>query len=137
MKGAMNALPKRILIVDDDTDLREALTDALTDAGYVVTGASNGREGLDRLSDGQAPCAVLLDLLMPVMNGWEFCAAVKSDPATAQIPIVGMSGAVSRDPKSPYFIAVDDFVAKPINMTDLLGKLRKCQSDSLDSVRRE
>lgn len=125
-----------VLIVDDDTDLREALAEALVEAGYAVTVASNGREGLDRLKskDHPLPCVVLLDLLMPVMNGWEFCAAVKCDPTMAQIPIVGMSGAVSRDPASPYFIAVDDFVAKPINMTDLLAKLRTYQAGSTVSV---
>ena len=123
--------PSSVLIVDDDTDLRDALADALLDAGYAVTVASNGREGLDRLKEDQVPSVVLLDLLMPVMNGWEFCAAVRSDPTMAAIPIVGMSGAFSRDPESPYFLAVDDFVAKPINMTDLLAKLRNYQAGAV------
>lgn len=133
----MTPLPTPVLIVDDDDDLRDALAEALIDEGYVVAMACNGREGLDRLQDnlkaGRLPGVVLLDLLMPVMNGWEFCEAVRSDPATARIPIVGMSGAVSRDPGSPYFIAVDDFVAKPINMPDLLAKLQSVQAPSLDS----
>jgi len=125
----MTAVPTSVpvLIVEDDADLREALAEALVEAGYTVSLASNGREGLDRLKGGRIPCAVLLDLLMPVMNGWEFCAAVKADPATAKIPIVGMSGAVSRDPTSPYFIAVDDFVRKPVNLSELLAKLRHYQ----------
>jgi CheY-like chemotaxis protein len=126
----MTQVPKTVLIVEDDIDLREALAEALVDAGYAVTVASNGREGLDRLKTDGLPCVVLLDLLMPVMNGWEFCATVKNDPATAQLPILGMSGAVSRDPASPYFIAVDDFVAKPINMTELLAKLLRYQTGS-------
>ncbi len=133
----MTPLPNPVLIVDDDAELRDALAEALVDEGYLVTVASNGREGLDRiadsLKDNHWAGVVLLDLLMPVMNGWEFCAAVRSNPAIARIPIVGMSGAVSRDPESPYFIAVDDFVAKPINMPDLLAKLRTFQARSLDS----
>ena len=120
--------PSPVLIIDDDDELRESLAEALSSEGYDVTVAANGREGLDRLAknleNNQLPSVVLLDLLMPVMNGWEFCTAVKGDPATAGIPIVGMSGAVSRDPESPYFIAVDDFLAKPINLPELLAKLR-------------
>lgn len=129
--------PSPVLIVDDDDELRDTLAEALSVEGYDVTVASNGREALDRLAtnlkDNQLPSVVLLDLLMPVMNGWEFCAAVKGDPATAQIPIVGMSGAVSRDPESPYFIAVDDFLAKPINLPELLAKLRALGATSLPS----
>ncbi|MES1205881.1 MAG: response regulator [Pseudomonadota bacterium] len=116
--------PQRpVLLVEDDTELREAVAEALEDAGYAVLVAANGREGLDLVRGEHPPAVVLLDLLMPVMNGWEFCEAMRASPETARVPIVVMSGAVSRDPQSPYFMGVDDFLAKPINMPDLLAKL--------------
>ena len=121
----MTEKPKPVLLVEDDTELRDALAEALADAGYLVSVASNGREGLDKIKDDPQPGVVLLDLLMPVMNGWEFCDVMKGNPKTAQVPIVVMSGAVSHDPESPYFIGAEDFIAKPINMSDLLAKLEK------------
>jgi CheY-like chemotaxis protein len=118
---------KRILLVDDDADLRESLAEALEEAGYTVDRAGNGQEALQKLrshTGGERPVAVLLDLLMPVMNGWQFCQLKRRDPAVADIPVIAMSGAVSRDPRSPYFIEVEDFLAKPVQFEDLLHKLR-------------
>lgn len=118
---------KRILLVDDDADLRESLAEALEGAGYTVDRAGNGQEALQKLrshTGAERPVAVLLDLLMPVMNGWQFCQLKRRDPAVADIPVIAMSGAVSRDPRSPYFIEVEDFLAKPVEFEDLLHKLR-------------
>jgi CheY-like chemotaxis protein len=118
---------QRILLVDDDADLRESLAEALEEAGYTVDRAGNGQEALQKLrshTGAERPVAVLLDLLMPVMNGWQFCQLKRRDPAVADIPVIAMSGAVSRDPRSPYFIEVEDFLAKPVEFEDLLHKLR-------------
>jgi CheY-like chemotaxis protein len=118
---------KRILLVDDDADLRESLAEALEEVGYTVDRAGNGQEALQKLrshTGAERPVAVLLDLLMPVMNGWQFCQLKRRDPAVADIPVIAMSGAVSRDPRSPYFIEVEDFLAKPVEFADLLHKLR-------------
>jgi CheY-like chemotaxis protein len=113
----------RILLVDDDGDLRRSLGEALEEAGYDVTASANGYDALVRLKEAPRPDVILLDLLMPVMNGWQFCLAKKADPATAPIPVIAMSAAVSRDPGSPYFIDVDDFIAKPLELDELLSKL--------------
>jgi CheY-like chemotaxis protein len=117
----------RILLVDDDVDLRESLAEALEEAGYTVDRASNGQEALEQLrlrTGSERPVAVLLDLLMPVMNGWQFCQLKGRDPAVADIPVIAMSAAVSRDPQSPYYIEVEDFLAKPVEFEDLLRKLQ-------------
>ena len=90
-----------------------------------VVGVANGRQALDSLANRPRPSLILLDLLMPVMNGWVFCEHVRRDPDLAKIPIVVMSGAVSRDPASPYFIDVDAFVTKPIYMETLLATLER------------
>ena len=118
----------RILLVDDDGDLRRSLGEALEEAGYDVTVSANGHDALVALRQTPLPDVILLDLLMPVMNGWQFCKAKQADPATAPIPVIVMSAAVSRDPGSPYFIDVDDFIAKPLELDELLSKLAPLQS---------
>jgi CheY-like chemotaxis protein len=125
------ATVRSILLVEDDRELCEELADALRTQGFEVFPTANGREALARLAhDGAPPSVILTDLLMPVMNGWELRAALKERSETARIPVVVMSGAVSRDPRSPYYIDVDDFVTKPINLDDLLMKLRRLHGDA-------
>lgn len=116
----------RVLLVDDDDDLRTSMSDALEDAGFEVTPAANGREALARLADDEPIDVILLDLLMPVMNGWQFCDERQKDPQLAGIPIIVMSAAVSKDPWSPYYLDVNDYVAKPIDLDDLVAKLQAC-----------
>lgn len=77
-----------ILIVEDDRDIREALRQALTIEGHTVVVAENGAAGLERLASAARPCLVLLDLMMPVMNGLEFLRALRSDEVLATIPVV-------------------------------------------------
>lgn len=83
-----------VLVVDDDSDLRESLGDVLRAEGYAVTLASNGREALDLLPGLKRPCAVVLDIAMPVMSGTEFYRAMSKVPALADIPV----GILSCDP---------------------------------------
>lgn len=117
----------RILLVDDDVDLRDSLADALEAEGFSVMRAGNGEQALAHLRErgSAAPDVILLDLLMPVMNGWQFCQEKQRDPALARIPVVAMSAAVSNDPASPYFIEVDDSIAKPVEWDDLIAKVRQ------------
>lgn len=112
----------RLLLVDDDDDLRVSLAEALEDAGYVVIQAANGLKALELL-ESERPDLVLLDLLMPVLNGWQFCQSKNENPATAGIPVIAMSAAASKDPASPYYIDVDDFIAKPVEFDELLAKI--------------
>jgi CheY-like chemotaxis protein len=112
-----------VLVVDDDVDMRRSLLDALAESGYQVIGAANGEEALAALASAPLPDVILLDLLMPVMNGWQFCQAMMKDPVAASIPVIAMSAAVSNDPRSPYYIQVDDFLPKPVELDELLDKL--------------
>lgn len=114
-----------VLIIDDDEELRDAIADLLTEEGLVVATAGNGREGLDRLHDGEHPRLILLDLLMPVMNGWQFCEAKNADPQLAPIPVVALSAAAKKDPASPYYLNVDDIIVKPVVNDELLGTVRR------------
>jgi CheY-like chemotaxis protein len=86
----------RILVVDDEVDIRESLRDALEDAGYEVLVAADGREALALLV--QRPCVVLLDLIMPVMSGGELYTAMKADSRYADIPVLVSTSDPSRAP---------------------------------------
>jgi CheY-like chemotaxis protein len=109
-----------ILIVDDDSDVRRSLSDFLEDEGYTVTAASNGRSALDLMRGGVRPSVILLDLMMPGMDGWDFRQAQLEDPALASVPvvIVTASGFSAESIRTQFAPAA--FVAKPIQPTVLL-----------------
>ena len=77
-----------ILVVDDDADLRQTLQLLLDDSGYRVTAAASGQAALDQLSAGARPDLILLDLMMPDMNGWEFCKYRASSAALQKVPVI-------------------------------------------------
>src|SRR6266700_5896943 len=87
--------PRRILLVEDDPDIRVSLQSILTDDGFEVVACANGREALDRLGAMPAPDLIILDLMMPVMDGWQFRIQQKNDPALAQIPVIAISADAS------------------------------------------
>jgi CheY-like chemotaxis protein len=80
-----------ILVVDDDADLRETLQLLLGDSGYRVTAVPNGLEALERLKTGARPALILLDLMMPEMNGWQFLERARADSILDAIPVVIMT----------------------------------------------
>jgi CheY-like chemotaxis protein len=85
--------PKRhILVVEDDAAARDALKILLKAAGYSVVCVTNGREGLDRLSQAEPPFVILLDTNMPVLDGWQFRREQRQTPHLAGIPILVFSG---------------------------------------------
>ncbi|HXI40154.1 MAG TPA: response regulator [Bryobacteraceae bacterium] len=82
-----------VLVVDDDEDTRCVFVDVLEEAGYTAIAAANGREALRVLRGGVVPIAILLDLMMPVMDGWDFRAAQLRDPLLKDIPVVLVTSA--------------------------------------------
>jgi CheY-like chemotaxis protein len=107
-----------VLLVEDDEDLREDLSLILRNRGYRIETVTNGAEALDRLRRSPLPCLILLDLMMPVMNGWEFRAAQLGDPAMAGIPVVVMTAAAPRDPGGALQALA--YYQKPVKLEDLL-----------------
>lgn len=80
---------KRVLVVDDDQDVQEAIAEVLADQEYRALVASNGQEALVQLrAMGEKPCVILLDLTMPVMDGFQFLGAQRADPALRRIPVI-------------------------------------------------
>jgi len=108
-----------VLIVDDDVDIREALLDVLTDHGYAADAVSNGREALEYLKDGARPCLILLDLMMPVMNGSQFRAAQLEDPQLRDVPVLVISAGNDVEQRSK---ALDtESMRKPLDLERLLA----------------
>jgi CheY-like chemotaxis protein len=114
--------PKRdcVLIVEDDTDLRETLADLLQLEGYRTAEAANGREALARLQQSGPPCLILLDLMMPVMNGWEFREQLRQDPALAATPVAILTGVRNSADQAAALDAVGYF-QKPLDLDALLA----------------
>jgi CheY-like chemotaxis protein len=107
----------RLLLVEDDADIRDTLSDALGWEGYAVEVAAHGLAALDRLAKGPRVDAILLDLMMPIMNGWEFRAAQLADPALAKIPVVVLSAS------APGACRPDRYLSKPFSVERLLEVL--------------
>lgn len=111
---------KSVMIVEDDRDIRDAMRDALSLLGYNVTLAENGEVALDKLRNANdTPCVILLDLMMPVMDGWEFRRHQAADPRLKDIPIVVIS-ADGRAKKKAQSLAVPQALVKPIEFDDLV-----------------
>jgi len=87
-----------VLIVEDEEDLRELMRDALQMRGYSVVTAEEGTDALRKIDDIGPPCVILLDLLMPGMNGWDFFEKVRERPELSSVPVIIHSSASSRAP---------------------------------------
>jgi signal transduction histidine kinase len=109
-----------VLIVDDDADIRDSFAGVLRYEGYEVTSCENGRAALERLRGGARSDVIVLDLMMPVMDGWQFRLAQKSDPSLASIPVVAVSA--DRTAKAAA-IDADAFLSKPVDAGALLATL--------------
>jgi CheY-like chemotaxis protein len=115
-----------ILVVDDDADIRSTVADILGDAGYAVAAAANGREALELLKNAPAPGLILLDLMMPELDGWGFMAALQQElPDLAKVPVVIFS-AHGEAGVAASSLEVVGFVKKPIRLDDLLAAVERC-----------
>jgi len=118
----------QVLIVDDDHDMRAALSETLEMEGHKTKCVANGQEALDHLRTGETPCVILLDLMMPVMNGWQFREHQLGDEALAAIPLVVITadGNAARKARD---LSADGFLQKPLRPDELLATVAKYCSD--------
>lgn len=114
----------QVLIVEDDLDIRDALSQILEEEGYAVATAANGQEALDVLRTGPPPRIILLDLMMPVMNGWQFRAEQRNDPSLSRIPVIVISADNNVADKARA-IGVHECFRKPIEISGLLATLAR------------
>lgn len=129
---------KSILVIEDDKDIRETIAQVLEIEGYPVSSASNGAEAVKVLEKLPKPCLILLDLMMPIMNGWQFMEKQKDDTAFASLPVV----VVSALPANAAFADVKavegavGYIKKPISLTALMEVVQQYCGQGDDEMSR-
>ena len=114
---------KKILIVEDNELNRDMLSRRLERRGYEITIAVDGQEGLEKMEQS-TPDLVLMDMGLPIMDGWEATRQAKSNPLLNQIPIIALTAhALEEDKKKALEAGADDFDTKPIELPRLLDKI--------------
>ncbi len=119
--GSMSGAGRTILLVEDDPDVRDSLQDILEDEGFDVVPASNGKQAIDFLTLNDPPGAdlVILDLLMPMVSGWEVLQRMSAEPRLAGVPVIVLSAmATPRPPRA------QGFVRKPFSVDAFVGEVR-------------
>src|SRR5690242_3047165 len=117
-------MTKRILVVEDQEDLRGILRDLLTSSGYEVLEAADGRTGVDK-AEAEKPDLILMDIQMPVMDGYDATQKIKADPDLKPIPIVAVSSfAMKGDEEKARASGCDHYITKPYSPMQLLRTIR-------------
>jgi CheY-like chemotaxis protein len=112
-----------VLIVEDDQAIRDTLTSILEDEGYQVWSAVNGRDALDRLASGPRPGLLIVDLVMPILNGWDLCAELARRPELADLPVLVVSANATTE--SPLPLPQARLMQKPIPFQQLLEEVER------------
>ncbi len=116
---------KKILVVEDTEDNRQILRDLLSMAGYDMVEAHDGAEGVAKAAEHK-PDLILMDIQMPVMDGYEATRRIKADPALRSIPVIAVTSyALSGDEAKTRAAGCDGYVAKPFSPRQLLAKVRE------------
>jgi len=118
-------MTKRILVVEDQEDNRQILRDLLGTTDYEVVEAENGEQALATVAK-QRPDLILMDIQLPILDGYEATRRIKADPALSSIPIIAVTSyALSGDEAKARAAGCDDFVPKPYSPRQLLAKIRQ------------
>ncbi|MFL5310498.1 MAG: two-component system response regulator [Myxococcales bacterium] len=113
------------MVVEDDVDVREAIAEVLSDCQYKPVHASNGAEALERLRAADVrPCVILLDVMMPTMDGWQFRAAQKSDPSVSDIPVIVLSAHANGSEAAEKMDAAG-YLCKPVSLESLVSVVER------------
>jgi len=115
----------RILIVEDNDDNMVLVRDVLTSRGYTVIEAVDGQQGLD-LAQSERPDLIIMDLSLPLVDGWTVVRQLKADPELRRIPVVALTAhAMVGDREKALDAGCDDYLAKPIRLALLIGKVKE------------
>ena len=115
--------PARILVVDDLPQNIKLLTAILAPRGYAVIGANSGEDALAAIAK-ERPDLVLLDVVMPGIDGYETCRRMRADPSTRLLPVIMVTASGDEEKVQAIEVDADDFVQKPINQPELLARVR-------------
>ena len=118
-------MSRRILVVEDQADNRQILNDLLTSAGYEIVHAENGEEALAAVAM-ERPDLILMDIQLPLLDGYEVTRRIKADPALRTIPVIAVTSyALSDDEGKAKAAGCDAYVSKPYSTRALLAKIRE------------
>ncbi len=118
-------MPKKILVVDDCRTILFFVTSRLTDSGYEVISASSAQEGLEKMRESK-PDLVILDVVMPKMDGFELCRIIKSDPELKTIPVIFLTVATQKwDAAKAREVGADGYITKPYQGAALVEEIEK------------
>ena len=121
-------MSKRILLVEDQADNRKIIRDMLRGADYEITEAENGEEALAAIAK-QRPDLILMDIQLPIMDGYTVTRKIKGDPVLRSIPIIAVTSyALSGEEKKAREAGCDDYVPKPFSPRQLLAKIQQCMT---------
>jgi len=116
---------RRVLVVEDEADIREAISELLQLSGFAVQQAADGQEALQQLHEGRVPELIVTDLLMPRLNGWDLLQELKRHPDWSEIPVVVVSAA---SPSTATRVPVEAVLAKPVQRGELVSSVaRACE----------
>lgn len=111
--------PRVVLLVEDESDLRDTIEEVLSDEGFQVTCMADGEKALEWLHGGQRPSLVLLDFVMPRMNGWTFLERMRAAPGLDEVPVVAISALPVSHP------SLTGVLRKPFDLTSLVETVRR------------
>jgi two-component system cell cycle response regulator DivK len=118
-------MSKRILVVEDQPDNRQIIRDMLAASDYQITEAENGQEALAAIAK-QRPDLILMDIQLPIMDGYTATSRIKADPTLRSIPVIAVTSyALSGEEKKARAAGCDDYVPKPFSPRQLLAKIRQ------------
>ncbi|HET9144483.1 MAG TPA: response regulator [Sphingomicrobium sp.] len=118
-------MKKRVLVVEDHEDNRQILRDLLGSAGFEIIEAENGEEAV-ALAETSRPDVILMDIQLPVLDGYEATRRIKANPSLRSIPVIVVTSyALSGDEEKARLAGCDDYVSKPFSPRDLLAKIRR------------
>jgi CheY-like chemotaxis protein len=120
MESVQKASSGLVLVVDDNPEIRSSLEEVLGEEGYQVVGVADGQEALDYLTTREEPRVILLDLMMPVMDGWQFRAEQKKNPKLANIPVIVISAMAD----AAQDIGAERVLSKPLSPEILLRAVK-------------
>jgi two-component system alkaline phosphatase synthesis response regulator PhoP len=130
VKGEYMITKRKILVVDDEKELVKLITFHLTIAGYDVIPAKNGIEALE-ICETEKPALVILDIMLPRIDGWEVCRRLRLSPQTRDIPIIMLSALSEVDDKLKGFdLGADDYVTKPFSPRELVVRVKRVMARS-------
>jgi DNA-binding response OmpR family regulator len=123
----------KVLVVDDNEDIRLLLRQVLDLGGFEVTEAENGNAALESLAGEQLPAAVILDVQMPDIDGWEVLALIRANPATQELPVLlcTVKGRLV-DAEKGWEFGCDGYVTKPFDVDEILAEMRAVTSRNVE-----